>query len=157
SNPRSFERWAGGSKGYLIYFNGFNWSQINYLGVGSDVGLLGFTGGITGISVLPPPFGTGSYRGWMTTSGGIYHLDKSGDWALDTTISGNFASIKMGSFDKVWAVGFGGSVAYYNGTVWQSFATGTPGNLYKVDVLPDGSGWAVGDGGVIIKLSVVSG
>lgn len=59
----------------------------------------------------------------------------------------------VSAFDSthVWAVGDGGTIAFFSGTSWAKQTSGITARLNDVEAVSATTAWAVGDGGVIIK------
>ena len=66
-----------------------------------------------------------------------------------------FLSVDGTSDHDVWAVGAdngkGPVVLHYDGAAWTRLVTGTSGDLWWVDVLPDGTAFMAGSNGVLLK------
>jgi photosystem II stability/assembly factor-like uncharacterized protein len=63
----------------------------------------------------------------------------------------NLASIDMVTGSDGWAVGAGGTIVRWNGTLWSTFGSPTSNALNGVDMISATNGFAVGNGGVIIR------
>ncbi len=94
-----------------------------------------------------------SYSG--TTLSGISHIDCQIDtsyfWKNTNQTITDDVFLGVSSIDgKSWAVGEGGIVLYFDGTMWTEQDPGTSDDLFAVDFVDENNGWAVGEGGTIV-------
>jgi len=94
-----------------------------------------------------------SYGG--TALSGITHIDCQIDtsyfWENTNQMITDDIFLGVSSIDgKSWAVGEGGIVLYYDGTMWAEQDPGTSDDLFATDFIDENNGWAVGEGGTIV-------
>ena len=78
------------------------------------------------------------------------------DTGIDSTLRGVWLSTRLdfeivGDLDSAWAVGDNGTVLRWNGTNWQSEASGTNSDLYAVAGNHSQNTRAVGENGTVIR------
>ncbi|MEM6723431.1 MAG: LamG-like jellyroll fold domain-containing protein, partial [Bacteroidota bacterium] len=169
----------GGSQGggyvYTTGNGGGNWtiSQINSNLAIQDIYLTGNSGFIFGSNGLIcvtnnfgnswVPFATGTNAtffsgwfssptyGWAVGSGGTICLYNGTNWVPFTTgVSNTFRGV-YGFGPNAWAVGSGGIICIYNGTTWVPQTSGTINQLNGVYFVNNSVGFAVGNGGTILR------
>lgn len=91
--------------------------------------------------------------GWIGGQA-AYTLHYAGEWvSVANNLSNNpIRGIDMVSSSDVWAVGWMGMIAHYNGASWQEISN-TPevSSLDDVAMVDAGNGWAVGTSGTILR------
>ncbi len=134
------EGWAVGSGGIIYHYTGGGWTLFTSVG-----------------TTLNSVFMVNQNDGWAVGNGGVIFHYTSGTWSgpISPAPTGqSLNSVFMLSSSEGWAVGTGGIVLHYANGLWGSVQnlSGVTQNLNAL-YFSGGTGFAVGDIGVILLLS----
>ncbi len=85
---------------------------------------------------------------WGVGAGdGVFRRSETGAWIQQWggPTSQNLNSVSALDPAEAWAVGNAGTILHYSNSTWKPEASGTSANLYRVQTLPSGNAYAVGD------------
>ncbi|HVB63464.1 MAG TPA: hypothetical protein VNE17_01960 [Nitrolancea sp.] len=165
------EGWAVGGSGIMLHLHDGTWSEVprvttNPLHVvqmltaeegwaaGSDV-ILHYHDGAWTIEETPHPISidaltmVSASEGWAVGGRVTLHY-LNGRWdivdPLPTTdgSDAHYMALAASSANDIWAVGFNGQIAHYDGTLWHSVSSGTTDLLYDLSIHAANDIWAVG-------------
>ena len=181
--------WIGGDGGFLMNFNGSQWTRVSNPmrgGIGAidgtgqnDVWAAGDgNGGPVAMHFDGTQWTASSIAGvarvwgiWVSSASDVWGVGDSGGqnnvivrwngtaWSIvpfpTWSGSGFLYAIWGAAPNRVWAVGTGGQMAFFDGAQWslQSIPTSTP--LYSVWGASESDVWAVGAGGTILHRTFV--
>jgi photosystem II stability/assembly factor-like uncharacterized protein len=139
------EAWAGGINANLWRWFGGVWTKVTLSGANNRA--------------IHDIFWTSSgYDGWLVGDAGLCYHNYGSGWVpvniLGTTTS--FYCIYALSSNNVWVGGSGGKLYHWEGITWSPVATPTNQAIREMAFTSPTTGWAVCDGGVVIKYNGVS-
>lgn len=141
--------WAVGNKGTAAHFNGMSWTLLEKY-AGSPI----FNGVFAAEGDAP-----GEEQVWVAGSSGIYKVvtigGKVGVQKYNPAPYLNAWAIHGSDKDNIWAVGYQGKIAHWNGKVWANQASSTAIGLRGVWAVGPKSVYAVGEAGQILRYNGV--
>jgi len=85
-------------------------------------------------------------------NGVVFKYNTQTGWILSRTeVGAIFNSIWSYTDSKVWTVGDGGLIKYWNGIIWANQASGTPSDFYAIHGYNDSNIYTVGDSNAVCK------
>lgn len=138
--------WAVGWNGAMAAFDGTGWK---------DVPMQSGQANLNAVYGVASPSAPNGYDVWVGGQQGLYRVvDGGGKPALakyNPSPYGNYLGISGSDPDHVWAVGMTGVVAFWDGKVWKSQASGSSIALRAVWAAAPNAVFAVGEKGQILR------
>lgn len=140
--------WAVDYSGKIFYYNGFGWSLQHNLEMNSCYAITAFSTSDIWLS------------GWDYSSSGdsqnphtlVYHWGGT-EWIPRIIASGTGVcrAIAAISSSDIWFGIYGGNLWHWNGSSLQAVTKSTTNDINGIHMMSETDGWAVGDGGVILR------
>jgi len=132
--------WAVSSNNQIHHYNGFAW-------------VLWYDFGVNFVS-MKGIWAANSSNIWAVSTASIYadnvrHWDGSTWTSFDRSY--HIYDVESNSDTDVWFAGRYGRIDYWNGIEFSQMNSPTTEDIRKIHFLDSSDGWAVGDGGVILR------
>lgn len=125
--------WVGTRSGRLWRWTSNKWALNSYSSGGDPV-----------ISL----WGATATDLWAVNNSNVGHLSGT-TWQYNSTLL--FRTLYGRASNNVWAIDYLGLPWQWNGTVWKEAPIPSGPQLLNVTVAPDGTVWAVGTGGALLR------
>src|SRR5207237_1402150 len=127
--------WIADERGYYLRWEGASWSSTVW--EQAPVGIADM-------------WGSGPNDIWVLAATSSLHWDGATCAQVPIAATNKLNALAGTGPNDIWAVGWSGAAAHWDGTAWAPVTLATTQNLYSV-WFDGGTGWAVGDQGVILR------
>lgn len=137
--------WAISAEGEIFHYNGFSWALVYdfYVAYSS------YAYSVWAIDNSNLWVGGRDTKPTGTSWGDVWHWNGSTWASYDTYI--RIYDVEGASGTDMWFVGYNGHIYHWNGIEFSEMNSPTTEDIRKIHFIDSSDGWAVGDGGVILR------